>query len=140
MTELIFDRTREDVLQGNEKGHYGEKDLNRVELAVEQLQGQARKLDVLLSLQTKTDWEFPNAFSGDRWPTKPQMARYLQNVMQLRDSCGVYAPLPTSMERLDWVGANQIEKALHLTWKRIESILQAYRFSGDLFAGEENIL
>ena len=138
--EFVFDRTWADVVHGNEKGCYGASDLNRVETAVEQLQALAKKIDVALSLQTKTDWAFSNEFSRDTWPTKPQMDRYLENVRQVCGSCGVQAQLPESMWLLDWEGANQIEEALYLTWQRIENILQTYRYSGEVFSGEENIV
>ena len=123
--DLVFDRTYADVLQGNEKGFYTEKDLNRVETAVQQLQQMAQQLGISIQLQTKTDWDFTAAYSAQNWPTKAQMDRYIYNVARLSRSCGVNAVLPESMDRLDWEGANQIESALYQTYLALNSALQA---------------
>lgn len=140
MTELVFDRTQEDVLLGTEKGCYGPADLNRVETAVEQIQQQALALDIHLQLSTKTDWKYTDRISPDTWPTQKQMQRYLQNVAALCSACSVQASLPATMEKLDWDGANRIEAALHRARWQIYYALQIYRYSGEVFAGEENIL
>lgn len=138
--QLVYDRTQTDVLLGTDKGRYGAADLNRVEQAVGQLCGLAAMLDLDCALQLKTDWALPRVFSPETWPTRKQMARYLMNVQYLCDTMALAAKLPTTMERLTWENANEIERALQLVFNRIQGILQAFRFSGELYAGEENQL
>lgn len=138
--ELIFDRTEADSLLGNEKGRYTYQDLNRVEAAVAELCLLAEKLDVHISLQTKTDWTKPGLFSVDTWPTQTQMQRYLQNVHVLCDALETKQPLPSSMAKLNWESANAIEKALAMTLARVQGIINNYQYSGELIAGEEQIL
>lgn len=135
--ELITDRTKSDVLLGTEKGHYSAADLNRVESAAAELTLLAKKLDIHTRISTKTDWAEPGTFSINTWPTKAQMTRYLGNVHSLCDAVELAANVPASMEHLTWEGANQIERALLLTYERIQSILQIFRFSGEFYAGEE---
>lgn len=135
---LITDRTKSDVLLGTEKGVYGIADLNRVESAVAELLALAKALDVRCNLKVKTDWGLPGEFSAETWPAKGQMERYLSNVNRLCQAMELAADLPSSMDHLTWKGANQIEQALLLTYARIQNILQTFRFSGELFAGEEN--
>lgn len=135
---LITDRTASDVALGTEKGQYGSGDLNRVEKAVEELFALAAALDVEYTPEVKTDWSFSELFSSSQWPTQAQMQRYLENVKRLRDELGVVVELPASMSRLDWRGANQIEQTLVAAERRIRAVLQAFQFSGEIFAGEEN--
>ena len=135
---LITDRTQADVLLGNEKGHYGYDDLNRVEKAVEQLCSIAQKLDSHLALNVKTDWTAQGAFSPQSWPAQSQMHRYLENVRTLCNALAITADLPQTMEKLDWHGANQIEQALQTAHLRIQGVLQTYHYSGECYAGEEN--
>lgn len=135
---LITDRTKADVLLGTEKGRYGIVDLNRVESAVAWLLSLAEKLDIHEKLDVKTDWSYPGVFSENAWPTVTQMKRYLHNVYQMCRAVEVTAKLPGSMDQLTWEGANQIEKALVAVEERIYNILQAFRYSGEFFAGEEN--
>lgn len=137
---LVTDRTEADVLLGNEKGHYGYADLNRVEQAVAQLCTLAEKLDVHPTLAVKSDWGLPGAFDADTWPTQKQMLRYLDNVHALCDSLSLALLLPDTMENLTWRDANDIERALECADVRIRSVLEAYKYGGEIFAGEENCL
>lgn len=138
--KLITDRTEADVLLGTPKGYYGYEDLNRVEQAVAQLVELAKQLDEPFDLSCKTDWGPPEQFSGDTWPTVSQMQRYISNVHALCDRFAPEAALPATMDRLNWQGANDIEKGLHFAYCRVIAILNTFNFSGEMFAGEENVL
>lgn len=140
MINFVTDRTESDVLLNNEKGRYKYSDLNRVEKAVSELCQLAKKLDLYPELTTKTNWSAPSAFSAKTWPTESQMQRYIQNVHRLCDCFDLVLPLPKSMAQLNWEGANNIEKALRHVYVRAQSILNTFYYSGDLFAGEENVL
>lgn len=130
--EFITDRTESDALLGNEKGVYSYTDLNRVESAVKQISDEMK-----LGLITKINWAMPGAFTVRDWPTESQMKRYLGNVAAVREHCAVTLPIPSSMDRITWQGANDIERVLSLCLKRVEGIKQNYRYSGDFYAGEE---
>ena len=135
--QLITDRSEADVLLGNEKGHYGCGDLNRVEGFVEKLLSQLPELDLSLSLDTKTDWALTDVFSPETWPAKSRMERYLSNVRVLCAHIGLQPVLPQHMERLTHTGANQIEQALLLAQGRIAAVKNTFGYSGELIAGEE---
>lgn len=135
--KLITDRTEEDVLLGTAKGHYTYADLNRVERAVAELCALCPQLDLYPELTTKTDWGAPGKFSGDSWPTDVQMQRYLENVTALCDLFSIDSQkVPGSADELDWCGANSIEEALHLVYLRATAILNTFKYSGELYAGE----
>ena len=134
---LVTDRTIQDVLSGGEKGVYTHTDLNRVEHTVGVLQDMARSLDVYLQLDVKEDWCLPGEYSPDTWPVESQMARYLGNVVGVLKGLELSAPLPDSMENLDYQGANQIEQALQQACDRILRVMQTFQYSGEVFAGEE---
>ena len=136
---LITDRTLEDVRLGTSKGQYGPEDLNRVEQAVAELYALAMELGVTETPTIKTDWMAGGFFTPDTWPTEEQMRRYLDNVSNLCRLVEVAAFLPTTMAKLTWQGANQIEQALESVYTRIQAIIQALKFSGELFAGEETL-
>lgn len=138
--EFITDRTKTDVLLGTEKGFYGWEDLNRVETAVKELSNLAKLLGVRETVETKTNWGFPGVFSADQWPTKTQMERYITNVHIVCSSVEMAAGLPDTMEGLNWQSANQIEKALQNTYERLNKTIANIKYSGEIFAGEENCL
>lgn len=105
---FITDRTESDVFLGNEKGVYSYTDLNRVEEAVQTIVDAG----LVTGLETKTDWGLPGDFSVDGWPVKSQMERFLQNISAIRDAFSIAIQLPESMDKLNWEGANNIEKVL----------------------------
>ena len=90
----------------------------------------------------KEDWEPVDI------PTAEQLAEYLAKVALLRAAFEYDTdPLPESMERLTFSGANAIEKALALlqeaadAWQSdkeqwADKTAKAWYFSGDLYAGE----
>lgn len=130
---FITDRTESDALLENEKGIYSYSDLNRVEAAVQNL----KDAGFCENLQTKTDWGLPGNFSIDNWPVESQMKRYLGNVKEIKKTFAVSFELPDSMDCLDWNGANNIEKILQTALGRVAGIKQSYRYSGEVYAGED---
>lgn len=135
--DLITDRTESDVLLGNSKGVYSYADLNRVESAAAMIAEQITELGFALQLQTKTDWNLPGNFSAGSWPVEYQMRRYLQNIADIKRLFVISTQIPETMDKLDWNGANSIEKVLQTAFARIAGIKQAYRYSGEIYAGEE---
>lgn len=135
--DLITDRTETDAVMGTEKGVYSYTDLNRVETAAEEIARQITNLGFALQLQTKTDWNLPGNFTAESWPTESQMRRYLQNIADIKRVFVIPTQIPDSMEKLDWRGANAIEKVLQTAFGRITGIKQSYRYSGEIYAGEE---
>ena len=150
---LITDRTAQDVYRWQElkakgyanmtasertewascKGAYNYTDLNRVEAAVRVIAEKLNALDIPVSLTTKSDWTNKDV------PTKGDMSRYLGNVLQLRDaSSGLYyAPQPPStMEKLDYVGANDIEKTLLYINRWADGMKDAQKYAGEFYGGE----
>lgn len=135
--DLITDRTESDVLLGNSKGVYSYADLNRVESAAAMIAEQITEMGFALQLQTKTDWDFPGNFSAWNWPVESQMRRYLQNIADIKRLFVISTQIPETMDKLDWNGANNIEKVLQIAFSRITGIKQSYRYSGEIYAGEE---
>ena len=96
------------------KGGYNYTDLNRVEEAVRELAA-----ELGLNLVTKTNWT--------RWdiPVANEMERYLGNVAAIRDACPgdvEFPTLPSSMNKLTYVGANSIEQVLRLVDEELHGI------------------
>ena len=50
------------------------------------------------------------------------------------------ADLPSSMDKLNWDGANRIEEALTVAFDRVDRVIRSLRYSGETFAEEESFL
>ena len=136
---FITDRTEMDALLGNEKGVYGFEDMNRVESAVKEIAAEFPALGIYANVKTKTDWGLSGDFSVEADPVYSQMRRYLYNVQGIKEVLLIPVSLPKSMDDLTWDGANNIEKVLQMAFERIEGIRQAWKYSGEIYAGEENL-
>ena len=150
---LITDRTIEDVNRWKDlkaknyanmteaervewdscKGAYNYTDLNRVEAAVRVIAEKLNALNIPVSVTTKSDW------TNKDLPTRSDMNRYLGNVLNLRNaSSGLYlAPKPPStMEKLNYMGANDIEKTLMYINNWADGMKEAQKYAGEFYGGE----
>lgn len=110
MLDLIYDRTQFDVANRTKKGYYNSDDMNRVSAAV----------DYLAEWFSRLGYTVPGHVKGPVWtkqsiPSKSQMEQYRLNVSGLRDTIAVLASTPqtpSTMEKLGFSGANDLEKIL----------------------------
>lgn len=150
---LITDRTAADVARWQElkskglanmtaaelaewrtsKGAYNYTDMNRVEAAVFMIASKLNDIDIPVKVETKSNWTHADL------PTAKDFERYLGNVAKLRGaSSGLHlAPaLPTSMVRLNYIGANNIEAALLFINEWADGMKDTRRYSGEFYGGE----
>lgn len=164
---LIYDREPNDP-RGEEYEKYNYTDRNRVETAVKIISGTAIDLffylldymrergvsynnailfpyfiDEMTVDDIKTDWDL---FSK---PTASEHKRYISNVRQivLYYKWLETVPLPTATQPLDYVDANNIERALHDLWSALlifeeetkalaDQIKKHSVYSGEIFVGD----
>ena len=165
MTNLIYDRTSEDVAEVRRllakldpetgdgltaaeqakwdaglKGAYNFTDLNRVEAAVKTLAaaltsaGYPDSVTPVLkgSKAEDREWQEGDVVRRAQWTT------YLDNVQKLRDAYYTLAEtgqLPDAEDRLDYTGANTIEKILADIDLLIGWMKSSYRRCGTFRAG-----
>lgn len=133
LLNLITDRTQADVINGTEKGYYNASDLNRVGAAVEYLAGRFTTFGYAADVSPKKDW------TTDDIPRESDMVKYLAEVEQLRGLIPVLSTTPETpddMEKLTYTEANNIEQILKDLDFLITNMMQAWFYSGDLYAGE----
>lgn len=102
--ELIFDRTNENLVEGDPKGKYDYVDYNRVGQAVNYVAAEIGGTSIV----GKTDW------ANTSIPRSSDMNTYRSNVQTILDILELPNALPTTNDAiLTILGANQIEKALY---------------------------
>lgn len=128
---LVTDRTQADVLAKNDKGTYQAADLNRVEKATGEVANELTVLGYPVTITIRTNWKYQDI------PDISEMTRYLGNVKkcvtQFHAVPGV--SLPTSMDGLNYVGANNIEKVLVGLDELAAALPQYYRRCGAAWCG-----
>ena len=128
---LVTDRAQSDVLAKNDKGTYQAADLNRVEKATGEVANELTVLGYPVTITIRTNWTYKDI------PDIGEMTRYLGNVRkcvtQFHAVPGV--ALPSSMDGLNYVGANNIEKVLVGLDEMAAALPQYYRRCGAAWCG-----
>ena len=136
LENLIYDRTAEDVAQGTNKGYYRHTDLNRVQTAVLAVRGRYRDMGY-----NAVPYPSFRTWAENDIPRRPQMDAYLRGVRSLDGLIPVPGKpaLPQSPDRLDWIGANAIDKLLFLMDDSADRIAGAWFYSDEVFSGEVGV-
>lgn len=120
---------------GGLKGAYNATDLNRVGAAVRYVADKLLSCGYLVEVSPKQDWTIEDIPAGE------DMALYLRNVAALRSAIAVLPTtpdLPGSMENLDYIKANNIEKILEDLDALLINMASAWFYSGEIYSGEVN--
>lgn len=132
---LITDRTQADVTEGNSKGYYAASDLNRVGYAMDYLATIIRGYGYTLEVHTKTDW------TDEDWKLTGEMVKYLQSLNNLKGVFSTLIELPKTMEKIDYVDANNIELLLltidETITRVVAGFIRANAFS--LYSGQRSL-
>ena len=128
----ITDRTQADIGGKTSKAYLNSSDLNRIEQDTEYLSDVLDEYGYNQSLTHKTDW-LMNDF-----PYSVEMERVRTNVLELLE---VYheqeAPLPETLEKLDWKKLNAVERNLKLMYEMIGRMEQSFRYCGTMSSGQD---
>ena len=116
------------------KGAYNYTDLNRVEDAV-------AKLTSYLTALGRGDGLYPTRrWTASDVPDAIDMQRYIANVQKVRNALPelhhIMPQAPASMVNLTSEGANAIEEILSNAMEYVESKIQTFPFSGEIYGGE----
>lgn len=115
--------------------YYNYSDLNRVEAKTAEVAELLTAQGYVTTVVVKTDWKMTD------FPTQTEMNRYLGNVKKcVNNFCKMPGvTLPDTMDRLDYIGANNIEKTLVGIEKLLEYMLAVMRYSGTFYSGNEGL-
>lgn len=122
---LVTDRTS--------KGYYGIEDLNRVAEAMRYVAERLRSCGWDVKVVPKGNWKLE-----DMVPYS-EAKRLLTNLRRLRETLALFnatPPVPGGERPFNAEEANNIEKILLDIEDMVQRTIDAYFFSGDLYAGE----
>ncbi len=125
---MIFVTDRTEVPQT----FYNISDLNRVESNVQTLSDLLNTAGYINSVDTKDTWSVTEFFNVE------DDVRYIGNIDNLIDVFYTTAPqLPDSVRRMNYVGANNIEKNLESIYTLINNMIDNYKYAGTFESGED---
>lgn len=130
---LVTDRTQQDVDNQTEKGYYWITDMNRVSNAVKYLIDLTKSMGFDIKMLGKSSW--PDNYI----PTPTDLDRYLSDVKHLREAVkasSFFPEIPSTMDNLDHVEANNLERCLELLEFLLFEAQKAWFYSSEIFSGE----
>ena len=133
LSNMVFDRTANDVAQKTDKGFYRPTDITRVELAIETIRGRLED-DGYIPPPYIPLW----GYFDNQIPRKKQMTEYLNSVRMLRGYIAMpeeYA-IPVTMDGFTYIGANAIEKFLYQLDECIDNIEATWWYCDELYSDE----
>ena len=130
--EFITDRVSSDVTAKNSKGKYRHTDLNRVESNTATIANLLTAYGYPVIITTTTDWEEIDIFDTVNG------ARYVGNINKcIEQFCAVPGvTLPSSLNGLTYIGANNIEHVLQGLDAMIAALNNNFRYASDFHAGD----
>ena len=131
--QLITDRTQQDVDNETEKGYYWITDMNRVGSAVKYLTSLVESMGYTVDALGKSDW------SDNYIPSPSELDRYLADVQNLRNLIEVdsfFPKLPSTIDNLGHIEANNIERCLELLEFLLFEAQKAWFYSAEISCGE----
>lgn len=118
--------------RSNSNTYYNAVDLNRVENKVAEVAALLTSYGYYTTVSIKNNWVKTD------YPSKAEMKRYLGNVKKcVNNFCSMPASvLPYTMDKIDYIDANNIEKILVETEKLVDYMLAVMRYSGTFYSGD----
>ena len=138
---LVYDRTAQDVETARTqrgkvltplKGCYNAVDLNRVAAAVTEIAAELNSAGYAVTVN-------PRTYAESDIIRRSDFAAYLANVQTLRDAIAVRAStpeLPAADAKLDYIGANNIEKILADLDELLGWMKYSQKYCGTFAAGQ----
>lgn len=132
----LVDILDDDIIVGEGviRGAYNEWDLNRVGRAVRYLADKyVRSTLSSLNVTARMDWHVTSI------PTTTDMTNLINDIKSIRSTIGAYSDTPaapSSMSKLNYKTANNIEKILIDADRLLNSRTESWRYAGEIISGE----
>ena len=130
----IFDRTAEDIENHTDKAYFNAVDMDGLEENAEYIGSLLADVGYTLPYTRIKTWTVQDI------PTYSQLEKirkYVESVIKiipLNDDTIVF---PNTLNKMNYVVLNNLEKAMYVLTQNIKRIKTAYKYSGEVYSGEE---
>lgn len=125
----LSDSERAEYFANPQKGAYNYTDLNRVGNATLYVKNFYKMIEGDIDVNPKTNWKVEDI------PTAEQMNTYLNDIKKIKSTAKSTLELPLSMDKLNYEGANQIERVLVEAYRKAEEKIRDFIYSGETDSG-----
>lgn len=131
----IYDRTSKDIEQRTAKAFFNYSDMNRLEKNAEYLSELLVEngYTSMIYSRTKT-WDLQDI---PRISHLEKIRGFVEKVIEIIPLNDKSINFPTTLNNMNYVMLNNLEKAMYVLSKSIKRMKKAYKYSGELYSGEE---
>lgn len=130
--ERLSEEEREEWISLNNKGAYNASDLNRVAVACAEIYSALAEA----GYEVPAYYPTPSDFETEDVPHKTMMGWYIGNIAAIKNVFDAETDIPTTMDGLDYYGANAIERLLLEVDSLLQRVKLNFLYSGEVCSGE----
>lgn len=130
----IYDRNSLDIQNRTKKAFFNYSDMNRLETNAKYLSDLLAEIGYSLTYTVTKTWTLQDI---PKFSELEKIRKYVEDVIEiipLNDNTIVF---PSTLNKMDYVVLNNLEKAMYVLTANIKSIKTAYKYSGAIYSGEE---
>lgn len=130
----IYDRNSLDIQNRTKKAFFNYSDMNRLETNAKYLSDLLSEIGYSLTYTVTKTWTLQDI---PKFSELEKIRKYVEDVIgiiPLNDNTIVF---PNTLNKMDYVVLNNLEKAMYVLTANIKSIKTAYKYSGEIYSGEE---
>lgn len=130
----IYDRNSLDIQNRTKKAFFNYSDMNRLETNAKYLSDLLAEIGYSLPYTVTKTWTLQDI---PKFSELEKIRKYIADVIEiipLNDNTIVF---PNTLNKMDYVVLNNLEKAMYVLTANIKSIKTAYKYSGEIYSGEE---
>ena len=130
----IYDRNSLDIQNRTRKAFFNYSDMNRLETNAKYLSDLLAEIGYSLPYTITKTWTLQDI---PKFSELEKIRKYIADVIEiipLNDNTIVF---PNTLNKMDYVVLNNLEKAMYVLTANIKSIKTAYKYSGEIYSGEE---
>lgn len=130
----VFNRTVVDIEKRTKKAFFNYLDMNRLEKNAEYLSTLLADVGYTMpytKIKTWTIQDIPTYSSLEK------IRKYVESVIEIIPLSDDTIVFPNTLNKMNYVVLNNLEKAMCILTQNIKRIKTAYKYSGELYSGEE---
>lgn len=130
----IYDRSSIDIANRTKKAFFNYSDMNRLEANAKYLSNLLAEIGYNLPYAITKTWTLQDI---PKFLQLEKIRKYVENVIKIIPLNNNTIVFPSTLNKMNYVVLNNLEKAMYVLTANIKSIKTAYKYSGEIYSGEE---
>lgn len=130
----IYDRSSIDIAKRTKKAFFNYSDMNRLETNTKYLSDLLTEIGYSLPYTITKTWTLQDI---PKFSQLEKIRKYVEEVIKIIPLNNNTIVFPSTLNKMNYVVLNNLEKAMYVLTANIKSIKTTYKYSGEIYSGEE---